>query len=328
MLRLRSHEIEPRFFDELPPDCPPTLRRVLLKCLAPKREDRWPTGAALAQQLELCLDQRARDLVDPPEHSWRARVGPWSLLVLITVASMVGDLLGMAYVNLHNHGLWALWFSPQERLRLQVVGNLLALTATPAAIAVANYLCRRAFIVWRGLRRGGTYDPAALARARRDTLIDGDRVALLAFAWWVLAAAVSAIALVVFTGLPPGHLVNLIATMVVSGAIAVAYPFFVVTFFVVRCFYPRLLMHGETARDRDALRALGRRCTRYLAVAVAIPLVGVISSLIFLNAEEVSLVLIPVYGLCVAGVLGFLGDYWLFRQTEADLRAFERAVSE
>ncbi|WP_051177673.1 serine/threonine-protein kinase [Nocardia concava] len=328
MLRLRSHAIEPRFTEELPPDCPATLRRVLLKCLAPDREDRWPTGAALAQQLELCLDQRARDLVDPPANSWRARVGPWSLLALITLATFLGDFLGMAYVNLHNHGLWALWFSPGERLRLQVIGNLLALTVTPAAVVVTNYLCRRAFIVWRGLRRGRVYDPVALSRARRDTLIDGDRVALVAFAWWVLAAAVSAIGLVVFTGLPPGHLVNLVATMLVSGAISVAYPFFVVTFFVVRCFYPRLLTHGETARDRDALRALSRRCTRYLAVAVAIPLVGVISSLIFLNAEEVSLVLIPIYGLCVLGVLGFLGDYWLFRQTEADLRAFERAVSK
>ncbi|MVU79804.1 protein kinase [Nocardia sp. ET3-3] len=328
MLRLRSHAIEPRYFEELPPDCPPTLRRVLLKCLAPDREDRWPTGAALAQQLELCLDQRARDLVDPPENSWRARVGPWSLLALITMASLLGDLLGMAYVNLHNHGLWALWFSEGELFRLRVLGNVLALITTPTAIAVTNYLCRRAFIVWRGVRRGRTYDPVTLSRARRDTLVDGDRVALLAFAWWVFAAAISAIGLVVYTGLPPGHIVNLIATMLVSGAISVAYPFFVVTFFVVRCFYPRLLTHGETARDRDALRALSRRCTRYLAVAVAIPLVGVISSLVFLNAEEVSLVLVPIYGLCVLGVLGFLGDYWLFRQTEADLRAFERAVSK
>ncbi|AYF74705.1 serine/threonine protein kinase [Nocardia yunnanensis] len=327
MLRLRRHEIDPRHLAELPPDCPPTLRRVLLKCLAPERDDRWATGAALAQQLELCLDQRARDLVDPPAHSWRARVGPWSLVALITLASLVGDVLGMAYVNLHNHGLWALWFSPQERLRLQVVGNLLALTATPAAIVVTNYLCRRAFIVWRGLRRGRAYDTETLSRARRDTLVDGDRVALLAFCWWVLAAAVSSIALVVYTGLPPGRIVNLIATQLVSGAISVAYPFFVVTFFVVRCFYPRLLTHGETAADRDALRALSRRCTRYLAVAVAIPLIGVIASLIFLNAQEVSLVLIPLYALCVAGVLGFLADYWLFRQTEADLRAFERAVS-
>ncbi|WP_405487524.1 serine/threonine-protein kinase [Nocardia sp. NBC_00511] len=327
MLRLRTHAIDERHLAELPADCPPTLRRVLVKCLAPRREDRWPNGAALAQQLDLCQDARARDLVDPPSHSLRAKLGPWSLVVLITVASLFGDVLGMLYANLHNHPLWVLWFTPEQRIKLQFVGNALALVTTPSAILVTNYLCRRAFIVWRGVRRGRDYPPETLSAARRDTLVDGDRVALLAFCWWMLAAVAATISLVVYTDIPVGHIVNLIGTLLVSGAIAVAYPFFVVTFFVVRCFYPRLLTHGETASDHDSLRALARRCTRYLAVAVAIPLIGVIASLAFLDAQELSLVLIPIYGLCVAGVLGFLGDYWLFRQTEADLRAFERAVS-
>ncbi|MEU0542397.1 serine/threonine-protein kinase [Nocardia sp. NPDC005978] len=327
MLRLRRHELDRSRLDELPPDCPPTLRRVLLKCLAPRREDRWRTGAALAQQLDLCLDQRARDLVDPPRNSLRAKVGPWSLLLLVTAASFVGDFLGMLYANLHNGPLWNLWFSAAEQSRLQAVGAGLALCTTPAAIIVTNYLCRRAFIVWRGLRRGRAYDPDELAAARRDTLINGDRVAGIAFLWWVISAIVAAVSLIVFTDLPAGPLVNLTATLLVSGVIAVAYPFFLVTFFVVRCFYPRLLTHGETASDQDALRALGRRCTRYLAVAGAIPLIGVVTSLLFLTPHEVSLVIGPIKWLCLAGVLGFLGDYWLFRQLEADLRAFERAVS-
>ncbi|MET9489181.1 serine/threonine-protein kinase [Nocardia sp. NPDC006630] len=327
MLRLRRHDIDPRYLSELPPDCPPTLRRVLLKCLAPQRADRWPTGAALAQQLDLCLDQRARDLVDPPRNSLRAKVGPWSLVLLITAASFLGDFLGMLYANLHNGPLWEVWFTPDQRVKLQAVGAGLALFTTPAAIVVTNYLCRRAFIVWRGLRRGRTYDPDTLARARRDTLVDGDRVALLAFLWWVVSAVVAAVALEAYTDLTPGQLLNLTATLLVSGAVAVAYPFFLVTFFVVRCFYPRLLTHGEIAEDHEALRALGRRCTRYLAVAVAIPLIGVITSLLFLTPDEVPLAIGPIKWLCLAGVLGFLGDYWLFRQLEADLRAFERAVT-
>ncbi|WP_330184101.1 serine/threonine protein kinase [Nocardia sp. NBC_01503] len=327
MLRIRQREIDPRYLEQLPPDCPPTLRRVLLKCLAPQRDDRWADGAALAQQLDLCLDHRARDLVDPPRNSLRARVGPWSLLLLVTAASFLGDFLGMLYANLHNGPLWDIWFTETERRHLQSVGAGLALFTTPAAIIVTNYLCRRAFIVWRGLRRGRGYDSETLGRARRDTLIAGDRVALLAFLWWVVSAIVAAISLLVYTDLSMGRLVNLTATLLVSGAVAVAYPFFLVTFFVVRGFYPRLLTHGETAGDEAALRALGRRCTRYLAVAVAIPLIGVVTSLLFLTPHEVSLAIGPIKWLCLAGVLGFLGDYWLFRQLEADLRAFERAIS-
>ncbi|MFJ4656058.1 serine/threonine-protein kinase [Nocardia sp. NPDC088792] len=324
MLRLRQHAVDPA---ELPPDCPPTLRRVLLKCLAPDRADRWPSGAALAQQLELVLDERARDLVDPPPNSLRAKVGPWALLLLITAASVLGDFLGMLYSNLHNHPLFQLWFSPGERASMQAVGLSLALVTTPAAMVITNVLCRRAFLVWRGVRRGRDYGPATLAAARRDTLIDGDRVALVAFGCWVVSAVVAAAALVAWTDLAPARIANLAVTLLVSGAIAVAYPFFVVNFFVVRCFYPRLLRHGETASDHEALRALARRCTRYLAVAVAIPLIGVVTSLMSLSGPEAALVLTPIKWLCVLGVLGFLGAYWLFRQTEADLRAFDRAVS-
>lgn len=327
MLRLRRHQVDPRHLAELPPDTPPTLRRVLLKCLAPQREDRWATGAALAQQLDLCLDHRARDLVDPPSGSLRARVGPWSLILLVTAATFIGDYLGILYANLHNGPLFTLWFTPEVHARLQVVGLWLGLISTPAAVALTNYLCRKAFLVWRGLRKGRAYEPEALAVARRDTLINGDRVALLAFLWWVVSAIVSTIALIVLTDLPADRIVNLTATLLVAGAIATAYPFFLVTFAVVRCFYPRLLSHGETADDGRALRALGRRCTLYLAVAAAIPLIGVVVSLMFLNSQEVSLVLAPIRWLCLLGVLGFIGNYWLFRQLEADLRAFERALS-
>ncbi|WP_245721476.1 serine/threonine-protein kinase [Nocardia crassostreae] len=49
MLELRGRELDPAQLSLLPPDCPPTLRRVVLKCLAPNREDRWATGAELAR---------------------------------------------------------------------------------------------------------------------------------------------------------------------------------------------------------------------------------------------------------------------------------------
>ncbi|MFD9615251.1 serine/threonine-protein kinase, partial [Streptomyces sp. NPDC059083] len=62
-LALRRRPIAAEFLDDLPADCPASLRRVLLTCLSPRRDDRWVNGAELAQQFELCLDPRARDLV-------------------------------------------------------------------------------------------------------------------------------------------------------------------------------------------------------------------------------------------------------------------------
>ncbi|MFC9994503.1 serine/threonine-protein kinase [Nocardia sp. NPDC127526] len=328
MLELRRRELDTAQQSLLPPDCPPTLRRVLLKCLAPNREDRWATGAELARQLDLCLDQRARDLVDPPAGSWRAKAGPWSLLGIITLASATGGILGVLYSNLHSSPLFDAWIPHDEQLRLQNISGLFGLFTTVLVLIVTNFMCRKAFLVWRGLQRGQRYDPAELAAARRDTLVDGDRVAWAAFAGWLQHAVLTPFILLAYTDLSVPQVLHFASTLLVAGTVAVAYPFFLITFFIVRCIYPALLIHGETTDDDRDLRALSRRCTRYLAVAASIPLIAVVTGFMALRPDEVSLVIEPMKWLCLAGVLGFLGDYWLFRQLEADLRAFERTVAE
>ncbi|MBF6567227.1 serine/threonine protein kinase, partial [Nocardia farcinica] len=45
--------------------CPTSLVRVLRTCLDPDPARRWPDGAVLPQQLDQCLDARARELVVP-----------------------------------------------------------------------------------------------------------------------------------------------------------------------------------------------------------------------------------------------------------------------
>lgn len=326
MLELRRHEIAPRHLSELPPDCPPTLRRVLLKCLAPHRNNRWSTGAELAQQFELCLDRRARDLVDPPSGSLRAKLGPWSLLAIVTLASTIGGGLAVLYSNLHNGPLVELWLTRDQRQSLLEISPLVELVVPLSVIIVTSYLCRRVFLVWRGLRRGKHYDAQTLAQTRTDTLLDGDRVAMVAFGGWVVSGIAFVIALLVHTDLTTGRLLHVTASLIVCATIAVAYPFFLVTLFVVRWVYPSLLTEGATSSDHAELQALGRRCTRYLAAAAAIPLIGVITGLMFLTPHEVSLVIDSIRWLCIAGVMGFIGNYWLFRKLEQDLRAFERVV--
>ena len=66
MLITRGQGISSAALDALPTDCPAALRRVLLKALSTDRDQRWASGAELAEQLQLCLDPQARDLVDPP----------------------------------------------------------------------------------------------------------------------------------------------------------------------------------------------------------------------------------------------------------------------
>ncbi|MFD9615104.1 serine/threonine-protein kinase, partial [Streptomyces sp. NPDC059083] len=61
MLARRRGGVDTAALGRVPPDCPAALRRVLLTCLEPTREQRWSSGGILAKQLDMCLDERARD---------------------------------------------------------------------------------------------------------------------------------------------------------------------------------------------------------------------------------------------------------------------------
>ncbi|RVW07918.1 serine/threonine protein kinase [Prescottella agglutinans] len=327
MLELRRREIDPRFQDELPDDCPAALRRVLLTCLEPDPEDRWATGAELAQQLDLCLDARARDLVDPPPNSWRYRLRPW-MIPIVALGVGVPNALAAVYNYHHNQTLIIDELSPHAQQRFVEISQVINSILFPLGFLLIVYLCRHVISVPRGLRKGRSYDAAALARARADTLQMGDRIVAVVFALWVVAGIAFPVALQIAAGgLPQGAYVHFLGSQIVCGAVAVAYPFFLVTFYAVRCLYPSLLPHGITSSsDERRLRGLDRRSTLYLAVAASVPLVGV-AGVTFLSPDEISLVVYAVRVLCVGGVIAFVLVYWLFRLLEEDLRALERVVS-
>ncbi|MDH6679844.1 serine/threonine protein kinase [Rhodococcus sp. LBL1] len=327
MLELRQREIDPRFQDELPDDCPAALRRVLLTCLEPDPEDRWSTGAELAQQFDLCLDARARDLVDPPPNSWRYRLRPW-MIPIVALGVGVPNMLAAIYNYHHNQTLIIDELSPHAQERFVAISQVINGVLFPLGFLLIVYLCRHVISVPRGLRKGRSYDAAALARARADTLLMGDRIVMVVFALWLVAGIAFPVALQIAAGgLPHGAYVHFLGSQIVCGAVAVAYPFFLVTFYAVRCLYPSLLPHGITSSsDERRLRGLDRRSTLYLAVAASVPLIGV-AGVTFLSPDEISVVVYAVRVLCVGGVIAFALVYWVFRLLEADLLALERVVS-
>ncbi|MET9492303.1 serine/threonine-protein kinase [Nocardia sp. NPDC006630] len=327
MLDRRRGGVDAAALERVPGNCPAALRRVLLTCLAPDREDRWSSGALLAAQLEMCLDERARNLVDPPPHSWRMRLRPW-LIPLVTIAVAIPNLIATVYNIMHNNTLII------DRLPADAQHTFTLVTATvnglfyPIGIALIIYLCRYVISVPRGLRKGRVYDPETLRRARADVLLCGERISFVVFSAWVLAGVTFPIALRLATGeIPTRGMVHFVVSIVVCGAMAVAYPFFLVTFYLVRCIYPIFLRHGDiSAEDAVWLRRLGRRCTTYLAVAASVPLLAV-AGVTFLPPTDIPLVIVAVRVLSVGGIVAFVGVYVLFRALEADLQALERVVA-
>lgn len=326
MIELRRRPVESEFLSELPPDCPMALRRVLLKCLSPDRADRYSSGSELAQQFDLCLEQRARDLVYPPPDSWRARLSRWPTPIL-WMSSLVGVGLATVYLATHVQELIRERLSDAINWELNRGIIVFLLCALPLSVLIYAYMSRGLHAVPRGLRDGRRYDEALLARARSRTLFWGDLCAMNTLLAAVLATATGVLLLYWYTGLPARLLIHGAMTVLVSGTISVAYTFFLSTFYIVRCVYPVYLRHGgTTAHDLADIHTLRRRTTVYLAVTASVPLVGVLAGFSLLEPEELPLVRDSVLGLCAGGGLAFVAVYWLYRTLDADLRALERVV--
>ena len=294
MLTTRAQGISSAALAALPTNCPAALRRVLLKALSADRDQRWASGAELAEQLQLCLDPQARDLVDPPARSWRLRLRPFSLPIA-ALAVLVPNLLASAYNIQHNQLLIVSQLSEQAQGRFMLAVTLVNLVFFPLGTAVLVYWCRYVILVPRRVRRGPAPPAETLARARHDCLVAPDRVVFVVFGLWLLAGLTFPLTMQFAAGGIPGRsAIHFVGSLTVCGAIAIAYPFFLLTFYIVRSVYPELVAHGQTnPREAEQLRALSRRLSRYLAIAASVPLLGIVA-VSFLTAPEIAEVIVPI----------------------------------
>lgn len=324
----------------LPSDTPATLRRVLVQCLQPDPDQRWQSAADLAGQLELCLDARARDLVDPPPHSWRYRTRR-ALLPIAAVCVGLPNVLASLYDVRLNRSLIVNGLSVVDQRRFATVSLVNNVVTFVVATLLILVLCWKAFAAsWRlggaggflghawGLRRRGRIDPD-VRKARAQALSIGDQLIWVSFGMWLVAGITWPMALMATGARLSGHdVANFYGTQAVCAAIALAYPFFPVTVFTVRSVYPQLLTRGPVSvTDGRRLRQLARRSTIYLVVAAAVPLLAAASAT-FVPADKMGLVITPLRVSSVAGILAFVATYGLFRLLEADVRALARALGQ
>ncbi|MEV5838252.1 serine/threonine-protein kinase [Nocardia sp. NPDC052112] len=328
MLALRERGVSAAALQRLPADTPNALRRVLLECLRADPQRRWRNGAELAAQLDLCLDERARELVDPAPNSLANRARGW-LVPILTLCVGVPNVLASIYnINLNN-SLIIDRMTPTDQERFATGGLITNLIAFPLAGLLLLFLTRRPLTIGFRLARGHEYSPRTLAAARRDTLQMGDWAVWVPFGFWLVAGFVWPLAPVLFgVELPRATFLHFFAAQVVCAAIALAYPFFPIMVYAVRSIYPQLLVRGGIgAEDEEQLRKLAKRGNFYLGVAASVPLLGVASAT-FVEAADLDLVIVSVRVLSVGGILAFVLTYRLFRMLEADLLALARAIPQ
>ena len=152
-------------------------------------------------------------------------------------------------------------------------------------------------------------------------------MAFVVFSLWLVGALTFPLTMQFAAGGIPGRsAIHFFGSITVCGAIAIAYPFFLLTFYIVRSVYPNLVAHGNTSlREAEQLRALSRRLPRYLALAASVPLLGIVA-VSFLTASEIAQVIVPIRVLCIGGIAAFVLVYWLSRKIESDIDALDRVI--
>ncbi|WP_067842686.1 protein kinase domain-containing protein [Nocardia lijiangensis] len=326
-LRTRRAGVPAAALARLPGDCPPALRRVLLTCLDPDPRRRWQNGAVLAEQLDLCLDPRARDLVDPPERSWRVRLRAWRV-VLVGLAIAVPNMLASAYNIDHNNMLMHSRQSAQTQRQFEIYSVIVNGFGFAVGTVLLIYLARYLILVPHGLRAGVRYDEDTLRKARASAVRLGDRAALIIFSMWLLSGLVYPLALRGTTDpVSASDYAHFMILHTISGVIAVTYPFLLTNFFIVRCVYPMFLGQGGVEQGAaDDLRALRRRSGWYLLLAASIPLIAVAGSTL-LHTPDLAKIIVTLRIMCIASIVAFVAVYLLFRAMEQDLDALRRVTA-
>lgn len=312
-----------------PMDCPPTLRRVLDRCLAPDPADRWQTAGELAQQLAVCLDPEARELVDPSDRrweGWRWRLAAPLLILMMLLPSMFAG----AYNYIYNVEVLESQERSDRAQLLAVFHQLVAVinaTAFPAGIAIGVWLATRAVRAVKRVKQLGCRPAEDTLPMRRACLRLGEHAALLSLSLWFVCGLIYPLVLDMRVGIPATLYALFVGSLTICGLIASAYPFFMVTYTAVHGLYPVFVQCGVCdERDAAELRRLGQRLKLYFTGAGLVPLLAIFGLLLAALAQGRPQIA-TMFVVCIGGVAALIATYWFYRRLETHLAALERVVS-
>lgn len=294
----------------------PGLRDVLLRCLDPDLEKRPANGAALARQLELCLQPKAHTLLSPSVQNWR-RMARRLPVAAVMFAAVFPNLIAAVFNYFYNRLEIIEHLQNSQKAFEQIQATINAI-AFPTGIFLVFWFTRP---VVAALRRADDNSKSlidALPRLRRTCLRLGHLAAGISLALWLVAAPAYPIALQMEVGsVPVSAYVHFVVSLTLCGLIAAAYPFFGVTCLSVCSFYPALVrIESMTDEDREALVRLGRSSGLYLLLAASVPMLSVVILVLIGSQARFALGL-----LAAAGLAGFGLSFLAYRMLQSDLAA-------
>ena len=299
---------------QLPADCPESLRQVLLRCLQPRQNERYPAAEEVARDLKLCLYPRTWKMMQPATNPISRLVLAAPLLGVI-VASLVPNLLILAF-KLYYYRVRMAELKPDLSERFDTILIWVNGFAFPIGLVIGLTVAARTvrLVTKKNLERSN--------EAGGRVLFFGLFISLLTLSLWTVAGLIYPVALNLSLEIKEalsfyGHF---FATLALCGFAAMAYPYFSLTALAVRCFFPAMVRNnmvlGPCWNDLQRLRMWNRV---HLALAGLVPMLAVI--LVTSSGSENTGTLLVVSG---GGVVGFVALFALERLIDGDLTALER----
>lgn len=288
------------------------LDRTLRRVLSLEREERPKNGAELAGALRLALYPEVAERFYPSPGSWSQRLGSCPPLLLIVMIALIPNVAAALFNYVYNAShlmvdypkLWTQF----ERLSL-IVNSILF----PLAIIITLYKIRP---IVRAVRRGPDREPPTESEVAATWNI-GRLIAQISGSLWVVAGLIFPIALLTIENtFRLADAARFMISLLISGGIAIAYPFFGLSLLVVLIYYPRLIR--PTMADPEFPRRRSqmiRQCRWFLLLTALTPLLAL--ALLVLQQESSKLMLLATIG---TTALGLVLSFWASQSIDECMR--------
>jgi serine/threonine protein kinase len=296
------------------------LGEVIRRCLEPNPEDRYSSGTAMANAIDLCLQPEARRLLCDTTSRWKKLVNRWPLQSIVIV-TLIPNIVAAIFNFLYNRGEVQTLIPDADAtfMRIQSIINLIAF---PTGILSSGWLVGSVTRATR-VEVQSQLSRDELSEQRHRCLELGNVASLVGLTLWLVAAPAYPILLHVMRGnVPPAIYAHFLASLVLCGLIAAAYPFFAVSLLSLRCFYPALVRWELMSADElPGLKKLARATWFHLVLAASVPMLSV--TILALSGLDRRFALVV---LAAGGTCGFALAVTAFRLVQQDLQVLIQVI--
>lgn len=307
------------------------IHDVLLSCLDCDETIRIQSGDQLKQELRLCANPEAKEILRPegkPLIKFAQSQPLITLMILVGIPNLIATVF-----NIYFNGQFTLPALGDGEAEIQSVQK--KFEVVHKFVNVAAYSLGFYVIVWKSLpllRATKNPDKYFAAEShsqdvdelRRKALRLGPFIAFACIIFWTIAGFIFPIALQIWgvETWPSGY-VSFISSHALSGMIAGAYPFLAISWFALRGAYPKLCEQPgvDLSRDQAELEELSQRTWFWLGCALLLPMFGVLLMAAFGHSGFASPLAILSFGSLIGSVLYVIGTRRL-QQDIATLVAF------